>query len=107
VALRALPLACQAAVDSAFALGALALIAGLMIAPVFTVFSILVANNSGARYATEAFTWLSTCIVSGVGTANAIGGVLLERSGVPSVFALSAAMALAAALCVTKATKRP
>jgi predicted MFS family arabinose efflux permease len=43
--------------------------------------------------------------VSGVGSANAIGGILLERSGAPSVFALSAAMALAAA--VVNARKRP
>jgi MFS family permease len=105
LALMALPLALQAVVDSAVVLATLALLAGLMIAPIFTVLSILVTNNSGARYATEAFTWLSTCIVSGVGTANAIGGILLEHTGAPWVFALSAAMALAAAL-VANATKR-
>jgi MFS family permease len=107
LALMALPLALQAAVDSAFVLGTLALIAGLMIAPIFTVFSMLVANKSPQRYATEAFTWLSTCIVSGVGSANAIGGILIERSGAPSVFALSAGTALAAAVVVVKATQRP
>ena len=109
LALMALPLALQTVVDSALVMTALALIAGLMIAPTFTVFSILVMNNSPSRYATEAFTWLSTCIVSGVGTANAIGGIVLERSGAPPVFALSAAMALAAAACasVVKTTQRP
>ena len=43
----------------------------------------------------------STCIISGVGVGNALGGRLLETSGPTATFALSAAIALAAALCAT------
>jgi predicted MFS family arabinose efflux permease len=84
---------------SPWILCALAFIAGLLIAPVFTVFATLVTTNAPSRYATEAFTWSSTCIISGIGAGNALGGRLLETSGPASTFALSAAIALAAALC--------
>jgi len=60
-----------------------------------------------SRYATEAFTWSSTCIISGVGVGNALGGRLLETSGPAATFALSAAIALVAALCALGTRVRP
>jgi MFS family permease len=101
LALMVVPVALQALTDSPWILSALAFIAGLLIAPVFTVFSTLITTNAPSRYATEAFTWSSTCIISGVGVGNALGGRLLETSGPTATFALSAAIALAAALCAT------
>ena len=58
----------------------------------------LVTSIAPPRYATEAFTWTATCIVSGVGAGQALGGRLLEGPGHPTVFALAAGAALAAAL---------
>jgi MFS family permease len=101
LALMVVPVALQALTGSPWILSALAFIAGLLIAPVFTVFSTLITTNAPSRYATEAFTWSSTCIISGVGVGNALGGRLLETSGPTATFALSAAIALAAALCAT------
>ncbi|HYT98074.1 MAG TPA: MFS transporter [Casimicrobiaceae bacterium] len=101
LALMVLPVALQAMTDSPWILCALAFIAGLLIAPVFTVFATLVTTNAPSRYATEAFTWSSTCIISGIGAGNALGGRLLEASPPSATFALSAAIALAAALCAT------
>jgi MFS family permease len=97
--LMVLPLALQATIGNAGALALVAFIAGLCIAPALTVVTMLVSTYAPARYATEAFTWAATCIVSGIGAGNALGGVLLERFGAAVVFATSAAVALLAAGC--------
>ncbi|HEY2817377.1 MAG TPA: MFS transporter [Casimicrobiaceae bacterium] len=98
LALIVLPLALHAMTGSPGVLVALAFTAGLLIAPVFVVFTTLVTSNAPSRYATEAFTWSSTCIVGGVSAGNALGGRLLETYGYSVVFAVSAGVALVAAL---------
>ena len=81
-------------------LAVVAFVAGLCIAPAPTLVTLLVSSYAPARYATEAFTWVATCIVSGLGTGNALGGLLLERYNAAVVFGASAAAALLAAGCV-------
>src|SRR5207253_6238290 len=103
LAAMALPLALHAVTGLPWLLAALAFIAGLLIAPVFVVFTTLITASAPSRYATEAFTWLSTCIVSGVAVGNASGGRLLETYDYTTVFALSSVVALAAAICATGA----
>jgi MFS family permease len=93
------PLAIQAGISSAGPLMAAAFVAGLCIAPSLTLVSLLVSNYAPPRYATEAFTWATTCIVSGIGAGNALGGLTIERLGPAPVFAGSALAAFAAALC--------
>jgi MFS family permease len=94
-----LPLAAHALVTSPLALALAGFIAGLCIAPSLASATLLVSTYAPARYATEAFTWAATCIVSGIGAGNALGGLLLERHGPAVVFATSAGAALLAALC--------
>ena len=101
-----LPIALHAAIASAGWLAAVAFVAGLCIAPALTMLTLLVSSYAPARYATEAFTWSTTCIVSGIGAGNALGGVLLERFAPATVFACSAAAALLAA-GVTLALRPP
>lgn len=101
LAFLAIPLASQALIGSAGALALVAFIAGLCIAPSLTVVSLLISSYAPSRYATEAFTWSTTCIVSGIGAGNAIGGALLERYDPAVVFAWSGAVALAAASCAS------
>ena len=105
--LMVLPLALQATIANAGALALVAFFAGLCIAPALTVVTILVSTYAPARYATEAFTWAATCIVSGIGAGNAVGGVLLERFGVAVVFGTSAAIAVLAGACALAITARP
>jgi MFS family permease len=105
--LMVLPLALQAMIGHAGALALVAFVAGLCIAPALTVVTMLVSTYAPARYATEAFTWAATCIVSGVGAGNAVGGLLLERFGASIVFATSAAVALLAGACALVLTARP
>ena len=47
----------------------------------FFALSLLVIRYAPGRYATEAFTWMSTCIVTGVGTGMAVGGQLGRAPG--------------------------
>lgn len=99
LALMVIPLALQSLTGSPWILVVLAFVAGLVIAPVFIVFTTLVTAHAPSRYATEAFTWSSTCIVGGVSVGNALGGRLVEAYGYAAPFGLSALLALAAALC--------
>lgn len=95
--LLAVPFGAHALATSAWVLAPLAFIAGLMIAPALTAVSLLVTQHAPVRYATEAFTWLSTCIVSGVGVGMAFGGQLLEAGGPAACFACAALAAVLAA----------
>jgi MFS family permease len=99
--LLVLPLALSAVITSAGWLALVGFVAGLCIAPSFTIVTLLISSYAPARYATEAFTWSATCIVSGIGVGNAIGGALLERFGSSIVFGASAASVLLAALLST------
>jgi hypothetical protein len=93
------PLAAHIVIASAGWLAVAGFAAGLCIAPAFTVTSMLVSAYAPARYATEAFTWSTTFIVSGIGAGNALGGVLVERFGPTGAFATSAAIAVLATGC--------
>ena len=93
------PLAAHAIIAAPGWLALAGFLAGLCVAPAFTVVTLLVSSYAPARYATEAFTWSTTCIVSGIGAGNALGGVLIERLGPSGAFAASAAVAALAAAC--------
>ncbi len=94
-ALMALPLAAQAWVTTPLAMLPWSFAAGVMIAPAMTAVSLIVAKNAPPRYATEAFTWSSTAIVTGVGAGTAMSGAIAERFGPMWSFAFTAACAIA------------
>lgn len=100
--LMAIPLFLHAAVDGPIAFGFVAFIAGGLIAPSITSQSVLVSRLAPSHYATEAFTWSSTFIVTGLGGGMALGGLLVETAGPKSPFvaagAIVAAMSLLALL---------
>ncbi|MDR0251211.1 MAG: MFS transporter [Burkholderiales bacterium] len=83
----------------------LATLSGLLVAPSLTALTLLTSRYTPERYTAEAFTWSSTCIVSGLGAGMALGGVLGEWYGVPAIFTLatlSVAASLALALFMRK-----
>jgi MFS family permease len=104
--LVAAPFAVQALIASPSGLAVAALFAGLCVAPSLTILTLLVSLNAPSRYAAEAFTWSSTCIVSGLGVGNAIGGRLVESHGASAAFATSAAVIVGAALLATQVRSR-
>jgi MFS family permease len=95
--LLAVAIGVQSLVTSTWLLAAFAFVAGLFIAPALTATTLLVTANAPPRYATEAFTWSATCIVTGVGAGMAVGGELVERADAHLVFVVSAAAALVGA----------
>lgn len=101
MALIALGLAAHVPISDPWLLAPVAALAGLLIAPAMTMVSLLVAEIAPPKYATEAFTWSVTAIVTGIGAGMAAAGALIERVGLGSAFAMSAAAAaLASALAV-------
>jgi MFS family permease len=98
MALLAVPIALHLFVDGPWAMAPLAFVAGCMIAPSMTGATLLVSRHAPPAYVTEAFTWSSTAIVTGVGAGMAAGGALIERYGAKSAFVLAMSSALVAAL---------
>jgi MFS family permease len=77
----------------------LAFFAGALIAPSIAAQSVLISRLAPPRYATEAFTWGSMCIISGLGVGMALGGWLVESVSLRSVFITSSILAGSMALC--------
>lgn len=75
----------------------LGVIAGVVMAPALIIQSMLVAKTAPAQYAAEAFTWSSSCLLTGVGLGLAAGGFLLERTSSAAVFGAGGAVSLGAA----------
>jgi len=78
LALMGLPLFVHGLIDQNVLFAIIAFTAGLAIAPALTAQTLLVTRIAPARYATEAFTWSSTFIVTGLGIGMAAGGTLSE-----------------------------
>ena len=92
LAIMTVPLALHAFVDGAAAFAIAAFFAGAAIAPTIACQSVLVSRLAPARYATEAFTWSSTFIVSGLGAGMAAGGWLAETQGPKAPFVAGAVL---------------
>jgi predicted MFS family arabinose efflux permease len=97
MAAMALPIALHLPVVDPWVLLPFAFLAGALIAPAMTTVSLLISTLAPARYATEAFTWSSTAIVTGIGLGMAAGGNLVERFGPNGAFGLATVAALAGA----------
>jgi predicted MFS family arabinose efflux permease len=75
-----------------------AFLAGALIAPSIAAQNVLVSRLAPAMYATEAFMWSSTFIVTGLGAGMALGGMLVENVGLRENFATGAIIIAAMAL---------
>jgi predicted MFS family arabinose efflux permease len=98
LSLMVLPLLLHGVVDHLFLFGVAAFLAGVAIAPSIAAQSLLVARMSPPKYATEAFTWSSTFIVSGIGAGMALGGTLAESVNVKAPFVCGGLVIAAMAL---------
>jgi predicted MFS family arabinose efflux permease len=93
-----LGVALLALIANVFVFALLGIVAGVVMAPALIIQSMLVARTAPPQYATEAFTWSASCLLSGVGVGLAAGGLLLERSNSSAVFLTAGAVAMSAAL---------
>jgi MFS family permease len=94
----AVPLLLHYYVDAPALFALVALLAGASIAPSIACQSVLVSRLAPLHHATEAFTWSSTFIVSGLGAGMALGGWLIETGGPKVPFAAGAAVMAAVSL---------
>lgn len=85
----------------------LGVIAGIVMAPALIIQSMLVAKTAPAQYATEAFTWSTSCLLTGVGLGLAAGGFLLERASSAAVFGAGGAVSLFAAALAYASLRKP
>ncbi len=89
LALMAIPPFLHVAIDQNVVFAIIAFLAGIFIAPALTAQTLLVTKIAPAKYATEAFTWSSTFIVTGLGVGMAIGGAIAEGYHVKAPFFLA------------------
>jgi MFS family permease len=92
--LMSVPFGLHAALLDPIAFGVLAFVSGALIAPTLTAHAVLVSRLAPPKYATEAFTWSSTFIVSGIGLGMAAGGWLAENAGLRAMFLIAAGLIL-------------
>ena len=107
--LMAIPVFLHTLVSGTVGFAIVAFLAGALIAPSIAAQSVLISRLAPAQYATEAFTWSSTFIVSGLGAGMALGGYLVETAGLRSAFATGSAIVAAMAvvgLAVTSGAAR-
>ena len=69
----------------------LAFMMGLLIAPSLTALTLLVTRRAPARHATEAFTWMSTCVLTRHRCRHGGRRPAVEASGAWAAFAVAAA----------------
>lgn len=85
----------------------LSVLAGVVMAPALIIQSMLVAKVASPQHATEAFTWSSTGLLTGVSSGLALGGLILETSPPAAVFAASGIAAMTAAALAVALLRRP
>jgi MFS family permease len=80
-----------------------ALLTGLTVAPVFSCQYALVSRAVSEGTETEAFTWISSALVTGIAVGSALGGTLIDELGVSGPFLLTCAALAVAAYTATGA----
>ncbi len=92
IGIMAVPFLLHWWVDQIVVFAVIAFFAGTLIAPALTAQTLLITRIAPNKYATEAFTWSSTFIVSGIGIGMAAGGAVAEIVDVKSTFLLGSAV---------------
>jgi len=96
--LMSIPVALHALAGTPAVFGVVAFMAGFFIAPSIACQSVLVSRLAPSRYATEAFTWSGTFILTGLGAGMSLGGYLVEHVGLRAGFITGAAVVASMAL---------
>ncbi len=100
-----IPLALHATTLNLGILCVLAFLTGTLIAPALTSVMLMISAHAPSRYATEAFTWSSTCILGGIGAGTVIAGRIVDAYG-PQATMLFAACTMTIATLVAMLVAR-
>ncbi|MER5453442.1 MFS transporter [Micromonospora sp. NPDC002389] len=84
--------------DGVVMLSALAVVAGLAMAPAFAVTFLLCDEVAPPGRAVQSFTWLGAANTAGFGAGGALAGVLVERTGTSATFVFAAAVVVTGAV---------
>lgn len=82
------------------------LLGGVVMAPALIIQSMLVAKIARPEQTTEAFTWSTSALLTGVGAGAALGGVLIEWRSSAAAFVAAGILALVAALAAAWLSRR-
>ena len=93
--LMSIPLFLHALVTPPWLFAIIAFFAGALIAPTIASQAVLVSRLAPPHYATEAFTWSMTFILTGLGLGMSLGGYIAETVGVRVAFLVAGAIAAA------------
>lgn len=104
--LMGIGVATLALVANTFLFAALGVVAGIVMAPALIIQSMLVVKTAPAQYTTEAFTWSTTCLLTGVGLGLAAGGLILETATSAAVFVAAGLVAITAAVLAYASLRR-
>jgi MFS family permease len=108
LAAMVVPLALHAVTLNLAILCVLAFLTGALIAPALTSVMLMISTHAPARYATEAFTWSSTCILGGLGIGTIVAGHIVDTHGPQATMLFGACtMALAAIVAAIVARHLP
>jgi len=98
LAIMVVPLALHTLTMNVWLLCVLAFCSGALIAPALTSVMLVISAHAPERYATEAFTWSSTCILGGIGLGAMVAGRVVQAWGPQAVLGLAACTMTIAAL---------
>jgi MFS family permease len=104
--LMGLGIAALSLIGNAIVFAVLGVAAGVVMAPALIIQSMLVAKIAPQHYATEAFTWSTSCLLTGVGLGLAVGGLLLESADSAAVFSTAGAVSMGAAVLAYASLRR-
>ena len=104
--LMGLGIAALGLVGNAIVFTVLGIAAGIAMAPALIIQSMLVAKIAPPHYATEAFTWSTSCLLTGVGLGLAAGGLLLEGANSAAVFGTAGLVSTGAAVLAYASLRR-
>lgn len=78
------------------------ILSGVTMAPPLIIQSTMVAKSTPVSQMAEAFTWVTTAMLCGVGIGFASGGVVAEVAGADGVFALAASISIVMGLAARR-----
>jgi MFS family permease len=93
-------------IGNAIVFAVLGVAAGIVMAPALIIQSMLVARTAPQQHATEAFTWSTSCLLTGVGLGLGAGGLLLEHADSAAVFGTAGVVSVGAALLAHATLRR-
>ena len=96
-----------ATVPQPLLLGLLAALSGLTMAPPLIIQSTIVAKTMPTAQTAEAFTWVTTAMLCGVGLGFAVGGIVAEAEGATIVFLLASAITIVVGLLARAVLRTP